>query len=652
MRIMKFLSGILSLGLLFLSVAGFSQRGSKPGLSTSLIPEEVKAGSDAVYRFAETRQEISGKKVVFHKRYAVTVLNKEGEGYGYFVAFYDKHSRVSHMTGAVYDASGARLEKVYGPELKDQSAVPSGILYQDDRVKYYIPEVRDYPYTVVYEYDMVYDGMMAYPAWMPQSNYRIGIEKASLQIIGDAQNKPRYKCLNIDAPEMNELDNKVVYTWTVSNLNPVREEPFSGPVTDRVPVVYLAPGPFTYAKTKGDLSTWAGLGRWISGLNKDRQDLPPETVETIRDLVSGLATKCEKTKTVYQYMQKHTRYVSVQLGIGGFQPYPASFVDEKGYGDCKALSNYTLALLKAAGVEACYTLVNAGADAAPILKDFPSNQFNHVILCVPDRQDSIWLECTSQEQPFDFLGSFTDDREALLITGDSGVLVHTPEYSMDQNVLFRRAEVTLDDAGDASAEIFTRYGGLQIENVQDALLLKGEDLKKFYYEELDMSDLVIDKIRLEEITDGDLPEIHENLEVGLKKYMSKGGKRVFLPLNLTNRSTKIPKQLDERKSGMVLNYSYMDVDTIVYYLPESLEVEYKPAGVHLETDFGTYQSQVLVDGQQITYIRKITMKKGRYPSEMFEEFALLRKKIVKADKCKVLLKPTQLASKSPAGSQL
>ncbi len=650
---MNYLSAVLVAALVFLSQAGYGEKGSRPGLNVSGIPDELKKGADAVLRYSETTQEIlSGKKVVFHEHYAVTVLNKRGERFAYFIELYDKSSRIPHISGSVYDTSGNRIEKNISVYVNDYSAVTSGTLYQDDRVKFYKPDVKTYPYTVVYEFDKVYDGMVSYPEWYPQKDYRLGVERATLKIIAEAANRPRYKCRNTAGPRVEEEGGKAIFTWEVSGLIPLKEEPFSGPVTDRVPVVYLAPGPFTYAKTKGDLSTWAGLGRWISGLNKGRQDLPPETVETIRDLVSGLATKREKTKAVYQYMQKHTRYVSVQLGIGGFQPYPASFVDEKGYGDCKALSNYTLALLKAAGVEACYTLVRAGADAAAILRDFPSNQFNHVILCVPDRQDSIWLECTSQEQPFDFLGSFTDDREALLVTGDSGVLVHTPEYSMDQNVLLRRAEVTLDDAGDATAEIFTRYGGLQIENVQDALLLKGEDLKKFYYEELGISDLVIDKIRLEEIADGDLPEIHENLEVGLKKYMSKGGKRVFLPLNLTNRSTKIPKQLDERKSEMVLNYSYMDVDTIVYYLPESLEVEYKPAGVHLETDFGTYQSQVLVDGKQITYIRKITMKKGRYPSEMFEEFALLRKKIVKADKCKVLLKPTQLASKSSAGSQL
>ncbi len=644
---MKYLSGILYFGLLFFGLPGYAQRGSKPELSISNIPEELKAGADAVFRLSETTQEIfSGKKVVFHKRYVVTVLNKHGKGYGYFVERYDKSSRISHMTGVVYDAEGKRLKKVLGPDLEDYSAVGRGTLYQDDRVKFYIPDVMKYPYTVEYEYEVAYDGMISYPDWRPQRNYRISVEKAVLKIVADAQNKPRFRCTNIDEPETGEQKGRVVFKWSVSDLKPLKDEPFSGPVTDRMPVVYLAPGPFTYAKTQGDMSTWSGFGNWIGSLNSGRQDLPVATVEEILNLVSGFDTKREKVRAVYRYMQKHTRYVNVSLGIGGYQPYPASYVDEKGYGDCKALSNYTLALLRAAGIEARYTLVHAGAKAGKVLKDFPSNQFNHVILCVPDGQDSIWLECTSQEQPFDFLGSFTNNREALMITGGGGVLVHTPEYRMEQNVLVRKAGVSLSEAGDATATIFTRYSGLQIEHAQDALLLKGEDLKKRYYDKLDVSDLDIRKIQLEQTTENDVPEIHEHLQITMRKYMSKGGKRVFLPLNLMNRTSRIPKQIDERESDLVLMFPYIDIDSIVYTIPESLEVEYTPSDVSLTTEFGTYQSSVKVKEQQITYVRKVTMKKGRYPREMFAEFASLRKQIVKADNGKVLLKQTQLASKS------
>ncbi len=38
-------------------------------------------------------------------------------------------------------------------------------------------------------------------------------------------------------------------------------------------------------------------------------------------------------------MQGKTHYISIQVGIGGYQPFLASDVDRLNYGDCKALVN-------------------------------------------------------------------------------------------------------------------------------------------------------------------------------------------------------------------------------------------------------------------------------------------------------------------------
>jgi transglutaminase-like putative cysteine protease len=45
----------------------------------------------------------------------------------------------------------------------------------------------------------------------------------------------------------------------------------------------------------------------------------------------------KKAKKIYQYLQNKTRYISVQIGIGGFQPVTAADVDRLGYGDCKGI---------------------------------------------------------------------------------------------------------------------------------------------------------------------------------------------------------------------------------------------------------------------------------------------------------------------------
>ena len=72
-------------------------------------------------------------------------------------------------------------------------------------------------------------------------------------------------------------------------------------------------------------------------------------------------------------------------------------------------------ILKEAGIVSYYAVVRAGKNANYITEDFPSQQFNHVILCVPVEKRFCLVECTSQTMPAGYLGDFTSDRYALLV---------------------------------------------------------------------------------------------------------------------------------------------------------------------------------------------------------------------------------------------
>jgi hypothetical protein len=67
---------------------------------------------------------------------------------------------------------------------------------------------------------------------------------------------------------------------------------------------------------KGDFSSWQKVGEFDNLLNKGRETLPPRVVNEIQTLVKGETTQEAKVKKVYEYLQQHTRYISIQLGIG------------------------------------------------------------------------------------------------------------------------------------------------------------------------------------------------------------------------------------------------------------------------------------------------------------------------------------------------
>jgi len=304
---------------------------------------------------------------------------------------------------------------------------------------------------------------------------------------------------------------------------------------------------------------------------------------------------------VYEWLQANTRYVSVQLGIGGWQTFPATSVAANGYGDCKALTNYCQALLKTAGIAAYSALVRA--DENDIRTEFPSQQFNHVVLCVPLKKaakaDTVWLECTSQTNPFGYMSSFTGNRHALLVTPQGGQLVRTPRYLAPDNRRERLADVYLDAQGSATASIRTRRTGLEQDGY--ARLAGSQNLadqKKALAESLPLANFSISKLSYVQDRRGAVPALTETLGLTLPGWASVSGKRAFLTPNLLSRWSALPAAVGERRTPIWLDNAFSYADTVRIHVPAGFKPESLPAPVQLNTTFGTYSSQVraLPDG--------------------------------------------------------
>ena len=75
-------------------------------------------------------------------------------------------------------------------------------------------------------------------------------------------------------------------------------------------------------------------------------------------------------------------------------------------------------MLNYVAIDSYVTLIKAGTDAAEIKKDFPSQQYNHVILAIPLVNGTIWLENTSNSLPFNYPGTFTMGRYAFTVVSE------------------------------------------------------------------------------------------------------------------------------------------------------------------------------------------------------------------------------------------
>jgi hypothetical protein len=369
-----------------------------------------------------------------------------------------------------------------------------------------------------------------------------------------------------------------------------------------------------------------------------RDQVPVDIARKVKELTSGITDEKEKVRVLYRFLQKNTRYISIQLGIGGLQPFEASYVAQKGYGDCKALSNYMYSLLKAAGIRSCYTLVNGGYEAEDrmMMDDFPSNQFNHVILMVPFQKDTMWLECTSQTDAPGYMGSFTGNRKALAITEEGGQVVSTPSYGIRENRQIRHVTGTVNAEGTLDMKVTTTYTGLRQDMLQyyQAHLPKNK-LKEMLEEDLDLASYDIVDFRYEE-EQKSLPELKEHLDIRVNNFATITGKRLFIVPNILSLGgNRIDEE--ERKVDYVFTDEFHNEDNEEIIIPDGYEVEAMPAQVSLKTKYGSYSCSTQLSGNKIIYKRIREQYSGRFPASEDAEIRKFFSEIYRADRAKMVL---------------
>lgn len=640
---MKNLIILFFVNVLFQVNTSFANNNPEPIIveeyAISNIPEELLKDAIAVVRMDEQIFNlVSPKNATLTHKYAITILNPNADGFADFSEYYDQLDKISSIKGKIFDKYGQLVKKVKKKEIIDQSAVSSISLYEDSRIKIVDILNNDYPFTVEFEFQRKYSGLRGYPIWFPMQSYNISVQNSSYQAVIPNHLKIRHQARNFSIePKIDTEGNHKTYFWEMKNKPAMTKEPYAPHYREIFPMVIVAPNQFEYDGYKGNMETWESYGQWVHTLTEGRDELPLESINEIKNLVKGIDQPEKKIQVIYEYLQSKTRYISIQLGIGGMQPFEAKEVDKNGYGDCKALSNYTLAMLKAVGIKSYHVSIGAGRGEPSIDPEFPSAYFtNHRILCVPLENDTIWLECTSQNDPFGFIGSFNHDRPVLLITEEGGKVVRTPTYKQSDNTQIREAKVNIDPDGNASVDVTTKYQGLQYENVQYQFLRNEKEQKEILFERLDISNIEIQNFSYAQVKDR-IPEAIEKLELKIKNYASASGKRIFIPLNILNKKRKAPKKIRNRKSNVVQGLAFIDTDKITYEIPGYFKIEHLPEAVNIESDFGTYAVTVTQNDNLITYTRTIKIHKKTFPPERYKDLRAFYKKIVKADKMKLVV---------------
>jgi len=600
----------------------FSQ---EPSLSIDNIPPELLINSNSVVRNEEIIIEIESvdKFTIFTKK-VVTVFNSLGDDHEFASEYYNDQMNIKDQRALIYDASGNVIKKYKEKDFEDVSAVSSNTLISDMRYSYlrYIPV--KYPYTIEYSSEVVSDNTVFVNPWFPVGDYFQSVQTASYRIINPLNLTIRVSEKNISDFTKSAKDGNNLY-YSAQNISALIPEVLSPAYYEIFPMVRIALNDFSLVGVQGSAENWLEFGQWqYDNLLSEEHKISAKTLDDISRLTKGLNDEVEKARVIYEYVQNKTRYISVQLGIGGWVPMAAKKVDALGYGDCKALTNYTRALLKSQDIDSYYSVVFAGEQNRDIDPEFASMQGNHVILNIPRKdEEDIWLECTSQTMPFNFLGDFTDNRNVLLMTPEGGQIVKTKKYSIDENLIETNSEIVLKSNGDFSGVLERRNGGVMYGNMYGLKDLTEKNQKNYYKKQFwKLKHLEISKISFE--NDKRDQKFTERLEIKGANFGIRAGNKILVPLNVYDLPVENTPRYTPRKLPLKILRGKTFIDHSKIKIPEGYKIETIPDPFLTENEFGSFQffPGTNSDNELIitrTYILKDgTWEKGSY--ENFKKF--------------------------------
>jgi len=623
----------------FLTVNASAQDLPKQLYLASTIPDSLKEDANSVVRYSDIIKTVKSpgrENVKYHT--LVTILNEKGDGEAVLRLDYNKKFyNVSGIEMRVFDANGVQIKKYHKSDMYDGAASDDETLVSDDRFLGVKHTIASYPITIEKEYELDETSYLDLSGWEMQDDQQ-SVQSSSYHVIIDNNAGFRYLNKNTNIkPQVTPDGEKSEYKWEIKNVKAIKKE--DGAEDWRVfPHIYFAANNFEFYGIPGDFSSWKSFGNWQKALNADVCSLTPQREAEIRKMTDTIKTDKEKAKFLYKYLQQSMRYVSVQLGIGGLKPFPATFVDQKKYGDCKALSNYMSALLKAVNIPSYFAIINAEPNGEPADFSFPFDSFNHVILCVPFKSDTTWLECTSSIRAFGELDNYTENRAALIVTEDGGKLVSTPKSSAGKNQFNSEAHIVLDADGGAKTQIKIMgigeyrdmYIGLSAEKLDDQKesLLRDLNIKQ---------PLSFDFISGKDANN--IKEVDLNLEYDKFCDIKSGDKMFYRPMAFTLWDGTVPI-LEKRKTDFYFDFPRQKSCVTTIDLPAGFEVETLPVNQSLKFTYGNYDVKYVYDAakNQVITTAKFVLTNHVIPAAKYTEMQEYLDAVAKAQNKKLVIR--------------
>jgi hypothetical protein len=394
----------------------------------------IEEGADAVILQEELEIEIrsvTNATVRYHER--AKVLTKNGaDQFRVASVGYQPGVEIRSLRGSVTPPSGKPL-KIKKRQIFDGAAFASYELYSDSRH-------RSIAFTGITPGSIVehsYELSVSNLALMPQEfrlQELLPVQLKSLTIRVPAS-FPLRLSVEGGSPEYErkEKGGVVTHRWRTQDVPALKLDRGTPPVSDLLPKVRMTPKQIVWGDRRIDANTWNGIAHFYWDLARDRMEPTPEVAQKARELAGSEDDVLEKTRRLYEFVQKKVNYVAIALDIGGWQPHSNGDVLRHLYGDCKDKATLLIAMLRSVDLKGFPVLIRT-REAGQLDRDTPYLSFNHAIVAVPSDEGYLFMDPTSEDTPFGDLPWGDQGVSVLVVKEDGdGELMETPLFPAERN---------------------------------------------------------------------------------------------------------------------------------------------------------------------------------------------------------------------------
>jgi hypothetical protein len=184
-------------------------------------------------------------------------------------------------------------------------------------------------------------------------------------------------------PQVSKQGDRTIYTWEFRNIDQILDEPNSVGLSDLVPRLLWTTFP-----------DWEALDLYVLERFLEKVDTAGVALAGYAKITAPDLSGIPAIMNTTYWVQHNVRNVSLSFGAVGYEPNTADRIWQNKYGDPRDKAVLLSALLESYGVETIPVLVTnstAQFSELPVLE-----QFSHIILAVPQADDTLWLDPTTE----------------------------------------------------------------------------------------------------------------------------------------------------------------------------------------------------------------------------------------------------------------